>query len=136
MPPDDATVAKDDATVAKLPKYKKTEVPQRRSPRTRINPEAKESTSLAAAPPLSPEAKESASLADLFATEEEFPPTEVEPEEEFPPPPTNEEDKDDDPMSRIVDTVPLDAVARAATTEDDDGGSADSLDDKLSLIHI
>ncbi len=143
---DDATVAKDDATVAKIPKYKKTEVPQRRSPRTKINPEAKESTSLAAAPPLSPEAKEStslaaapplspeakesASLADLFATEEEFLPTEVEPEKEFPPPPTNEEDKDDDPMSRIVDTVPLHAVARAATTEDDDGGSAKSLDDK------
>ncbi len=146
LPPDDATVAKDDATVAKIPKYKKTEVPERRSPRTKINPEAKESTSLAAAPPLSPEAKEStslaaapplspeakesASLADLFATEEEFLPTEVEPEKEFPPPPTNEEDKDDDPMSRIVDTVPLDAVARAATTEDDDGGSANSLDDK------
>ena len=127
---DDATVAKDDATVAKIPKYKKTEVPERRSPRTKINPEAKESTSLAAAPPLSPEAKESASLADLFATEEEFLPTEVEPEKEFPPPPTNEEDKDDNPMSRIVDTVPLDAVARAATTEDDDGGSANSLDDK------
>ncbi len=146
LPPEDATVAKDDATAAKIPKYKKTEVPERRSPRTKIkpeakestslaaapplSPEAKESTSLAAAPPLSPEAKESASLADLFATEEEFLPTEVEPEKEFPPPPTNEEDKDDDPMSRIVDAVPLDAVARAATTEDDDGGSANSLDDK------
>ncbi len=44
MPPDDATVAKDDATVAKLPKYKKTEVAERRSPRTKINPEADAAT--------------------------------------------------------------------------------------------